>query len=188
MKENDLILVTDMQCVYLKGEKWACRDTEGAAANILKIISLKEKNFPSAAIIFTRFIASENPRGAWISYNEAYADVNDNPGLNEIVPSLKEVSEKYPLYDKQVYSSLSVPEIREKALKADRVVLTGVVSECCVLSTAFSLIDLGQPIIWLTDGVSGLDKEKEDGATLMLKGLSPVHTSIMTVAEYLSES
>lgn len=185
MRSKDLILVTDMQCVYLKGEKWACLDTEGVAENILKIISFKEKKFPDADIIFTRFIASDNPRGAWISYNKTYADINDNDYLNDIVPSLKEVSKHYPLYDKHVYSSVSIPEIRKKALESKRVVLTGVVSECCVLSTAFSLIDLGVPLVWLTDGVSGLDKEKEDGATLMLKGLSPVHTRIMTVSEYL---
>lgn len=60
-------------------------------------------------------------------------------------------------------------------------------AECCVLSTVFALIDAGIYTIYLTDGVSGLDREKEASTELVLSGLAPLHVSMMTVEEYLRE-
>ena len=82
---------------------------------------------------------------------------------------------------------MSIPEVRAAAEAAERVVLTGVVSECCVLSTAFAAIDMGCHVVWLKDAVAGFDRDKERGAELMLEGLSPVHTTLMTTEEYLGE-
>ena len=64
-------------------------------------------------------------------------------------------------------------------------VITGVVAECCVLSTVFALIDAGIYVVYLTDGVSGLDREKEAATELILSGLDPLHVHMMTVREYL---
>ena len=61
---------------------------------------------------------------------------------------------------------MSIPEVRAAAEAAERVVLTGVVSECCVLSTAFAAIDMGCHVVWLKDAVSGFDRDKERGAEL----------------------
>lgn len=224
MKSDDLILVTDMQNIYRKGQKWACLDTEGTANRVLRIINAAEcrkahtsgentslsgresrDDFPDTyqnthagprissiaaapSVIFTEYLAAAHPHGAWKTYNEVYADIIDDPFLNDIVPELKEASRRYPLYAKSVYSSMKIPEVAAAARKAGRVVLTGVVSECCVLSTAFEAIDLGCKVVWLTDGVSGFDREKEKAAELMLTGLSPVHTALMTTAEYLAET
>ena len=35
---KDLLMVIDMQKAYLKGAPWECLDTEGAAANIARLI------------------------------------------------------------------------------------------------------------------------------------------------------
>lgn len=183
MKKDDLILVTDMQNVYLKGQEWACLDTEGTAKRILSVIDKADRD----QVIFTKFLASEKPEGAWCDYNRKYEQINKDPWLNDLVQDLKDVSGKYRICTKSVYSSVNIPAVREAARKAGRVVLTGVVAECCVLFTAVDLIDLGCHVVYLTDGVSGLDEEKEKAAVLTLQGLSPVHTQIMTVEEYLEE-
>ena len=129
MKKEDLILVIDMQNVYLSGQKWVCLDTGGITC---------------------------------------------------------------PVFEKSVYSSLKVPEVKRAALEATarggRVVLTGVVAECCVLSTAFDAIDLGCEFIYVTDAVSGFDRPKEDASILMLSGLSPLHGRIMDTGSYLNEN
>ncbi len=136
-------------------------------------------------VIFTRFIASDTPFGVWRDYNRQNEKINSSAWANEMLPQLSEALEKYPLYTKGVYSSLAIPEVYAAAKKADRVVVTGVVAECCVLSTVFELIDAGIYTIYLTDGVSGLDREKEAAAELVLSGLSPLHLSMMTVHEYM---
>ncbi len=183
MKQNDLLLVTDMQNAYKKGGKWECLDTEGVAENINKIIAAGIKN-----VIFTRFIAdTKNPRGAWKDYNKKYDDVNRDEHANLMLDSLKEPLSRFPLYTKHVYSSLSVPEVLEACRKAGRVVITGVVAECCVLSTVFALMDEGIHTVYITDAVSGLTRQKEDATLLVFEGLSPLHVQMMSCEEYLLE-
>jgi nicotinamidase-related amidase len=182
---NDLLLVIDMQNIYTTGQKWACLDTEGVAERTLRIIDAMERS-GNDRIIFTRFLASDQPEGVWADYNEKYADINASVWDNEMLPQLAEPLKKYPLYTKNVYSSLAIPEVLSAAKEADRVVITGVVAECCVLSTVLALIDAGIYTIYLTDGVSGLDREKEAATELILSGLSPLHVGMMTVEEYLS--
>lgn len=183
MKKNDLLLVIDMQNVYTAGQEWACLDTKGAARRVLRIIASGICN----NVIFTRFLASDAPVGVWKNYNLQNESVNEDEWANEMLPELIPWTEKYPLYTKCVYSSLAIPEVLEAAKKADRVIISGVVAECCVLSTVLALIDEGIYTVYLTDGVSGLTKEKEEAAELILSGLSPLHIAFMTVDEYLGE-
>ena len=183
MKKNDLLLVVDMQNVYKKGGKWQCENTEGAADNINKIIASGMNN-----VIFTKFIANEkNPVGVWKDYNVKYQDVNHDEYANEIVDELKENAEKFPVYEKSVYSSIENKKVIKACKKAGRVVVTGVVSECCVLSTILALMDKGIYAVYLKDACSGLDKPKEAATELIFSGLSPLHVLMMTTDEYLAE-
>lgn len=178
-----MLLVIDMQNVYAKGQKWACMDTEGAAERVGQIIDTDV----CEEVIFTRFLPADKPAGVWKDYNEVNAAVNADVFANEMLPQFSEYLKKYPLYTKSVYSSLAIPEVLEAARRADRVVITGVVAECCVLSTVLALIDEGIYTVYLTDGVSGLDREKEAATELILSGLSPLHVSMVTVEEYIRE-
>lgn len=74
----------------------------------------------------------------------------------------------------------------DAARQAGRVVVTGVVAECCVLSTVLALMDAGIYVVYLTDGVSGLSREKEAATELILSGLSPLQIALMTTDEYLA--
>lgn len=184
MEKHDLLLIIDMQNVYTHGHKWACLDTEGAAERINKIVDANV----CREVIFTRFLPAEDPAGVWKDYNEINSKINADTYANEMISQFSEQLKKYPLYTKSVYSSLAIPEVFRAARRADRVVVAGVVAECCVLSTVFELIDAGIYTVYLTDGVSGLDKEKESAAELILSGLAPLHLSMMTVDEYLNEN
>ncbi|MCM1282157.1 MAG: cysteine hydrolase [Muribaculaceae bacterium] len=180
---RDLLLVIDMQNIYTSGQQWACLDTGGVAERVNRIIASGK----CAEVIFTRFLATEQPTGVWADYNQKYEQINHDRWANEMVPQLEVPLQKYPLYTKSVYSSLAIPEVAAAAKRADRVIVTGVVAECCVLSTVFALMDAGSYVVYLTDGVSGLDREKEAAAELTLSGLSPLQVSLMTTAEYLAE-
>lgn len=68
--------------------------------------------------------------------------------------------------------------------RAGRIVITGVMSECCVLATAIDAIDTGTPVVYLTDACSGSSEEYEDMATAMMEFASPTHTAVMTCGEY----
>lgn len=178
---GDLLLIIDMQNVYKKGGKWECLNTEEAAKNILAL----EAGGKFEKVILTKFIADENASGVWQDYNHVNAAVNNDEYANALLPELSVLSQKYPVYTKSKYSSLEIPEVKEACLNARRVFVTGVVAECCVLSTVFALIDAGVYTVYVTDAVSGLDKAKEDATILTLSGLSPLHVAIESTQNLL---
>ena len=178
-----LVLVIDMQNVYSKGQVWECENFNKACQNIQKLLN----NSIDEQIIFTRYIASENPKGIWENYNRENARVNNNAWLNEITDEFKESVKEHECYDKSVYSSLSISEIRNAIQTKICVVVTGVVAECCVLSTVMDLIDAGVYVIYLKDAVAGIDLETEKAVIKVLEGLAPLHLQFMTTDEYISK-
>ena len=181
--KGDLLLIIDMQNVYAKGGEWECLDTEGAAANILRVV---ESGAADSAII-TKFIADKKARGVWADYNQKHKAINGDKNANELLPQIAALSGRFKVCQKSKYSSLSVPQIKKAALKAKRVVVAGVVDDCCVLATVFELIDAGVYTVYLTDATSGLTKEKAAATCLTLEGLSPLHVKLMTTEEYIME-
>ena len=63
--------------------------------------------------------------------------------MNEITGELKRYLRYFPLYTKSVYSSLRIPELHTAAERAGRLVVAGVMSECCVLATCMEAVDMG---------------------------------------------
>ena len=180
---KDLMLVIDMQNVYASNGKWCCHATEDAAVNIKRVI--REK--PDLDVIFTRFLAPTEPRGVWQEYHRVNEDVNEDAFANAMLSRFNDELEKYPLYSKSTYSSLTIPEVRLAATQAERVVISGVVAECCVLSTVMALIDEGVSVVYLTDAVSGVSTDTQAAVELILSGMEPVHVRLMTTAAYLQE-
>lgn len=183
-KSSDLLLVIDMQNVYTKGQEWACEGVETACASILHLL---ESQTPKQ-VIFTQYLPPEHPEGVWKEYNEVNATVNANTWLNEMMPEFLPWTKKYPLYTKNVYSSFAIPEVVEAAKKAGRLVISGVVAECCVLSTVLSAIDAGCKVIYLTDAVAGLSEASRKETEKIVSYFAPLHTELMTTGEYLTHS
>lgn len=195
--KRNLLLVVDMQNIYLEGELWACRNTDKVAAGIERILQEKKVN----EVIFTTFKAPEKPVGTWKEYNYKYSSINSDMRLNELIDTLKGYTEKsqelfpgnsqenslgkFPVYSKSTYSSYSIPQVQEAVSRADRVAVCGVVAECCILATVESLIDAGAKIIYLKDAIAGQTRELEKATEKIVKGFSTLHTEIMTVEEYL---
>ena len=86
---NDLLLVIDMQNVYLPDQPWACETVAHTKANILKLLEKHPKN----QTIFTRYIAAEHPVGTWKTYNELNRKINEDPWMNELMDGIKEAAE-----------------------------------------------------------------------------------------------
>ncbi len=182
-KNGDLLLVIDMQNVYRQNQKWECWQTEQAARNIVRIIESKK-----CSTAFTRFIASKRPRGVWQNYNAENADVNGDKFLNEYHPALAPYLEHFPLFTKSTYSSLKNRKLKKLCRRAKRVIVAGVVTECCVLATIFELIDEGIYTVFISDAVSGVNETMDKAVKNVLSGLSPLHVKIATTSEYLSEA
>ena len=179
-KRDDMILVIDMQNVYRPGQPWGCHTFDRACRNIRKLLETS----PGAAY-FTKFIASPNPDGVWKEYNRVNREINENPWMNAIADELSDFARRYPVLEKSVYSSMKIPEIRAAAHGGRNVVLTGVVSECCVLSTCMEAIDLGAHVVYLRDACAGDCAETETAVETVLSRL-PLHVTICDTADYVS--
>ena len=184
--KKDLLLVIDMQNAYTDEGPWTCPNIDKATDNIISLI----ESGKFEQIIFTRFDAAVKPVGTWKQYNEINREVNEDSYLNQIVGPLQPYAYRYPLYSKSTYSSLTVPEIREAVSSCiahgGSVVLTGVVSECCVLATAFQAIDMGAYVTYITDGCAGVSQQTETSVIEVLKGLDYVQTRITDTETYLN--
>lgn len=180
--ESPMLLVIDMQNIYSKNQKWECKNYDRALKNIQSLMDASANR--GIDIILTRYIASNNPSGVWKDYNNENAEVNTDKWLNELDSRLQFNNEKIDCYDKSVYSAYSIEAIRTAAAKASSVIVTGVVAECCVLSTVMSLIDAGKYVYYITDAVAGIDDETEKATVKVLEGLVPLHLSIITMDEF----
>lgn len=178
---SDLLLVIDMQNVYTKGQEWACEGIEHASASILRLLNSQEPG----QVIFTQYLAPEHPDGVWKEYNKVNAAVNSDPWLNEMMPEFLPWVKTYPVFTKSVYSSFAIPEVVKAAKKARHLVISGVVAECCVLSTVLSAIDAGCKVIYLTDAVAGLSEVSRKETEKIISYFAPLHTVLMTTEEYL---
>ncbi|MBR3696987.1 MAG: cysteine hydrolase [Clostridia bacterium] len=171
IKKNVALLVIDMQNAYLPGNEWECNKI----LKVVKNIEEKIKEFPLNQIFFTKYIASENPKGVWKEYNNVYSEINSNENLNDYIKEIKKYITKNNSFIKSEYSSLSNLKLKNKLNEYEIIYVTGVVAECCVLSTIFDLIDMGKKIIYCKEAIAGQKEEKEKAVIEVLKALSPLH-------------
>lgn len=171
MKNNSALLVIDMQNVYLPENEWSCIRMH----EVIKYIEEKITDFPKNQIFFTEHKAFKNPKGIWKTYNKKYDEINSNDYLNDYIPELKKYLTNNNLFIKSGFSALSNKNLLEKLDKFDTIYITGVIAECCVLSTIFSLVDMGKKIIYCSNGIAGQSKEKEKAVIEVLQELSPLH-------------
>ena len=116
MSNHDLLLVIDLQNVYTEGQPWACCHIRQAARNIRRLLDAGV----CGEVLFTRFVPPAQPEGMWREYNRVNAAVNADAFANAMLPEMAPYLERYPLLDKSVYSSFSIPKVREAAARADR--------------------------------------------------------------------
>lgn len=178
---EDLLILIDFQNVYLPGQPWACPNMEQAIANTLRIV-----NDPgSPDYVITQYIPPVDPVGCWKQYNEEFAEINADPFLSDFPDSIKQIINDDNLITKNTYSSLKSVALQSGLAGKKRIVLTGVVAECCVLATMLDAIDLGYEVIYLWDCISGFSDENEKMIRTLAESFSPVHSRVMSSAEYL---
>lgn len=178
---EDLLILIDFQNVYLPGKPWACPTMEQAIENTLNIIHAPD----SPDYVLTQYIASADPVGRWQQYNKEYAQINADEFLSEFPDPINRIKNDNNVIIKDTYSSLKSPALQTRLQGKRRVVLTGVVAECCVLATMMDAIDLGYEVIYLYDCISGFSAENEKMIRTLAESFSPIHTQVMSSAEYM---
>jgi nicotinamidase-related amidase len=144
------LAVIDMQRVFADPSSgWA---TPGFAAIVPTVSALVRACAP--VVTFTRFVAPAEPAGAWRAYYAQwpFALQPDDAPLWDVVPELGPTG---PTVDAPAFSKWG-PDLAGRVGSAT-LLLAGVSTDCCVLSTAVAAADAGVPVQVVGDACAGVD-------------------------------
>ena len=101
-------------------------------------------------VVFTRFVAPERPEGAWVPYYEQwpFALVPADDPIYDLVLAFRGTG--HPVVSEPTFGKWG-PQLRAALRGSQDVVLAGVSTDCCVLSTA-----LGARVRVVADACAGL--------------------------------
>lgn len=169
------LVVVDMQHVFADpGSGWA---TPGFAAIVPTVAALVRACAP--AVTFTRFVAPAEPAGAWRAYYARWPFARQPPDapLWDVVPALRPTG---PTVDAPTFSKWG-PDLAARVGSAT-LVLAGVSTDCCVLSTAVAAADAGVPVQVVADACAGVDDASHRMALDVLALYAPL-VEIVTSAD-----
>lgn len=173
------LVVIDMQRVF--GDPGSDWFTPGFAAASAGSVRLREAFGSRTAL--TRFVAPEEPRGAWVPYYRdwPFALVPESDPLYALMP-------EFPVQDARVVTRTTFGKwddgtASELGDPLD-IVLCGVSTDCCVLSTALAAADAGVRVRVAADACAGLS-DLDHQRALDVMGLYAPLIEITSVDEIL---
>jgi nicotinamidase-related amidase len=170
------LAVIDIQNVFADPQsKWFTPGFESVMGPIHKLVA----SFRD--VTFTRFVAPERPVGAWRLYYEQWPFALQPPH-----------AEIYQLVDGFHGSTVDEitfgkwgPALAERVGDADVLVLAGVATDCCVLSTALAAADAGMVTWIVADACAGMNDEAHERALDIARGYRP-HIEVKKLDEVLT--
>jgi len=156
--QNVWLVVIDMQVIFgMPGSDWFTPGYPEIEPTVQRLV----RGF-GERVVFTRFVAPEHPRGAWIEYYEQwpFALVAATDPLYELMPAF--AGSTAPTVSRTTFGKWDT-ELAELLGPDATMVLVGVSTDCCVISTALAAADAGVRVRVVEDacaGVSELDHRR----------------------------
>ncbi|MFI7412976.1 cysteine hydrolase family protein [Streptomyces sp. NPDC049627] len=177
-----LLAVIDMQRVFADpGSPWAAPRFADAAAGVRRLLPAFGDR-----VTFTRFVAPGTPEGAWRAYYERWPFALQPPdaGLWQLADEF--ASDARHVLDATTFGKWT-PELARRTTALGRLVLAGVSTDCCVLSTALAAADAGVEVLVAADACAGADDDSHAKALQVLDLYRPL-VRVTTVDELLEEA
>ncbi|PBC65709.1 hydrolase [Streptomyces sp. Tue6028] len=135
-------------------------------------------------VVFTRFVAPEEPAGAWRAYYDQWPFALQPPQspLWDLVDGL--MVRAAPQVDAATFGKWT-PELAGYLGIGGPLVLAGVSTDCCVLSTALAAADAGVEVLVVADACAGADDTAHARALQVMDLYRPL-IQVVTVAEVLA--
>jgi nicotinamidase-related amidase len=136
-------------------------------------------------VVFTRFVAPARPHGAWLRYYEQWPFALQPPfaPIYELAGPFAAMAG--PTLDATTFGKWG-PELAARAGDG-LLVLAGVSTDCCVLSTALAAADAGATVRVVSDACAGVDDESHAAALHVMSLYGPL-VEVVTVADVLGEA
>ena len=137
-------------------------------------------------VIVTRWLPTADRSSSWGDYFAAwpFADEPASDALFDLVPDAEGLSDRASL-DLPTFGKWG-PELAALVGSAPHLVLTGVATDCCVISTALAAADAGAHVRVVTDACAGSSAENQ-AAALHVMGLYPPQITLVDTATVLAD-
>ncbi|GAA4670084.1 cysteine hydrolase family protein [Frondihabitans cladoniiphilus] len=174
------LVLIDMQRVFGEpGSEWFTPDYETASAGCTRL-----RPAFGSRVALTRFVAPSHPVGAWIPYYEDWPFALDPrlEGQYDLMP-------EFPIHDATVVTRTTFGKWDAESAAAlggpSSIVLAGVSTDCCVLSTALAAADAGVQVRVVADACAGVSEADHRRALDVMALYAPLIT-LTTVDEVLA--
>ncbi len=118
----------------------------------------------------TRFVAPAEPTGAWQDYYQRWPFARQPPDA-PVWDLVEPFAAAVPI-DAPTFSKWGAPLVDR--VGAGPLVLAGVSTDCCVLSTAVAAADAGVPVRVVSDACAGVDDDSHAAALHVLALYAPL--------------
>jgi nicotinamidase-related amidase len=173
------LAVIDMQRVFAEPDSgWFTPRFAEIVAPVRELVAALRPR-----VTFTRFVAPDVPAGAWRRYYEQWPFALQPPGapIYQLVDDF--AGEPGPTLDATTFGKWA-PELSDRVGEGGRLVLAGVSTDCCVLSTALAAADAGVAVQVVADACAGVNDETHAEALAILRLYGPL-IEVTTVADVL---
>jgi nicotinamidase-related amidase len=145
------LMIIDMQRIFAEpSSEWVTPGYAAASAGIQRLLGAFESR-----VCLTRFLPPDQPTGAWTTYYEKWPFA-----LDPVNAPLYELSEEFGSIPATIIDRTTFGKWDAEAGRAlgdpDAIVLAGVTTDCCVLSTALAAADAGVHVTVAADACAGV--------------------------------
>ncbi|MDN5570599.1 MAG: cysteine hydrolase [Propionibacteriaceae bacterium] len=178
MAAQPWLVVIDPQRIFADpASEWASPMWPDAVRAIQSLLP----QFPGRTIV-TRWVPPRRRPGSWAAYMAAwpFADRPPRDPYFDLVPELADVESV--VLDAPTFGKW--PALQAVAGDTPELVLCGVATDCCVISTALPAADAGATITVVSDACAG-STPQHHAAALQVMGLYPPQITLATAAEVL---
>src|SRR5262245_50285343 len=180
-EQRAALAVIDMQRVF------ADRDSPWLVPRFAEIVGPIQRLVRAyrPRVIFTRFVAPAVPTGAWRRYYEVWPFALQPPDarIYELVDEF--AGEPGPTLDATTFGKGG--DQLSTMVGGGRLVLAGVSTDCCVLSTALAAADDGAAVQVVADACAGLNDETHAKALDIMRLYSPL-VEVVSLADALGQA
>jgi len=175
-----LLVVVDMQMVFADpASPWAAPRFAEALPGVASLLDA----FGERAVL-TRFVAPQQPQGAWVEYYRQwpFALQPVTAPLWNLVPGLE--ADGRDVLDSPAFGKWDA-RLAARVGDAGAIVVAGVSTDCCVLSTALAAADAGVAVRVCADACAGASDADHQRALDVMALYQPLVT-VTTVAQVLA--
>lgn len=157
------LVVVDAQTVFASPEAspWGSPMWAGVVGHVADRV----REFGPERTVFTRFVADPGLGGSWGPYYGAwdFALVPDADPLYAVVPELADLAARCAVVSAGTFGKWNA-DLRSVVGDQPHLTLTGVATDCCVLSTALPAADAGATVVVDAAGCAGSTPENHQRA------------------------